>query len=688
MNIEHAYFERIGEYKAFPGICLVDTFELAEGEQASLGFMTEENAQRVQREKESPIFVIIGNPPYNAGQVNEDDNNRNREYPVIDRRVSETYAKASAASNKNALSDPYIKAIRWASDRIGDEGIVALVTNSSFVRGISFDGARRHLTADFSKIIHVNLKGDARTSSVRRKREGGNIFEDAIRVGVGISFFVRTPGTPKETEILIYDAPDFFTALQKAAILDSAVLWTGLPLKKAQIDSQHSWLTEEEDSAYSSFLITGSKADKGSDGQETIFRTYGSGVATGRDAWAYNYQRQQLERNMEKTINFYNAQLAQWLATTAGKGSIEKYVSQDGTRISWSEGLKNYFRRGSKAEYDAGKVRTCLYRPFTKQNLYFDAHFDERRYQMPSIFPNVASEIENWAICVNDIAARSPFSTLIVTNVPDLHICSSDRFQCFPFYTYAEDGTNRRENITDWAIEQFRAHYHDPSITKWNIFHYIYAVLHHPEYRERYAANLHRELPRIPFVSCTTDCHPEAAESSVSPGTPNEGPLHLAASTGAAGESIVPSTRKERGPQDDIRVFRAFAKAGQRLAKIHVHYEQQPEYKLSKIEKAGEKLDYRVTKMKLSKDKTTLIYNQFLTLSGIPKETCEYRLGNRSPLEWVIDQYQVSTDKRSGIINDPNRADDPQYIVRLIGQVITISLETVKIVHSLPSLGL
>jgi predicted helicase len=210
----------------------------------------------------------------------------------------------------------------------------------------------------------------------------------------------------------------------------------------------------------------------------------------------------------------------------------------------------------------------------------------------------------------------------------------------------------------------------------------------HPEYRERYAANLRREVPRIPFASRTTDCHPEAAESSASPRTPNEGPMQLADSTAAASECIGPSACKERGPQDDIAVFKALAKAGQRLAEIHVHYEQQPEYKLTKAEKKGEKLDYRVTKMKLTKDKSTLIYNQFLTLSGIPKETYDYRLGNRSALEWVIDQYQVSTDKRSGITNDPNRDDDPQYILRLIGQVITVSLETVKIVRSLPPIGL
>jgi predicted helicase len=291
---------------------------------------------------------------------------------------------------------------------------------------------------------------------------------------------------------------------------------------------------------------------------------------------------------------------------------------------------------------------------------------------------------------------------------------------------YAEDGTHRRENISDWALEQFRAHYHDPSSTKWDIFHYIYAVLHHPEYRERYAANLRRELPRIPFASASTspelssraqqdrpkddpeesrdpapaDTQPRPEKefsvrsSSGSVHSKNSSIRRLAAQAGTgsfdsakgfASESLH-SAQDDKKNGSDLDAFRAFVKAGQRLAEIHVHYEQQPEYQLTKTEKKGEKLDYRVTKMKLSKDRTTLIYNQFLTLSGIPKETYDYRLGNRSALEWVIDQYQLSTDKRSGITNDPNRADDPQYILRLIGSVITVSLETVKIVAGFPKL--
>ena len=311
----------------------------------------------------------------------------------------------------------------------------------------------------------------------------------------------------------------------------------------------------------------------------------------------------------------------------------------------------------------------------------------------------------------------------------DLDLVSSGcTTQCFPFYTYAEDGTHRRENITDWALEQFRSHYADPSITKWDIFHYVYAILHHPDYRQRYAANLRRELRRIPFVSAATALSSRAKQDRLeNDSAQSRDPLpvggdhrpkeEFSAQTSESregnslpGRSRAPANMRSfdcvngltresaHSAQDDnagkienktdLAIFRAFVQAGQRLAEIHVHYEQQPEYPLTKTEKPGQQLDYRVTKMKLSKDKSTLIYNQFLTLSGIPPETYKYRLGNRSALEWIIDQYQVSTDKRSGITNDPNREDDREYILRLIGQVITVSLETVHVIRALPPLGL
>ena len=282
------------------------------------------------------------------------------------------------------------------------------------------------------------------------------------------------------------------------------------------------------------------------------------------------------------------------------------------------------------------KIKQSLYRPFTKSVLYFDRMMVERVYIFPSIFPTLNTETENRAIIVSDHGFRAEFSTLMTNLIPTLHtLAASDGFQCFPFYTYDEDGSNRRENITDWALDRFRSHYADDRISKWDIFHYVYGLLHHPTYRERYQADLKRDLPRIPFA-------PD---------------------------------------------FRAFAEAGARLATIHVGYEEQPEYRLAQMETPDMPLDWRVEKMRLSKDKAQLRYNEFLTLDGIPAEAFGYRLGNRSALEWVIDQYRVKTDKRSGIVNDPNRGDDPEYIVRLVGKVISVSLETVEIVEGLPELG-
>jgi predicted helicase len=431
-----------------------------------------------------------------------------------------------------------------------------------------------------------------------------------------------------------------------------------------------------------------------------------------------------------------NARVREFLEAYAGElgrfqrkgepADLDKFLEH--SPLKWSRNLKRHFRSGDLTELDSANLRRVIYRPFTAQYLYLSDIVVDEPSRTAEFFPKSEDSTANRMLVVTDLAGRSPFSVLATSIPADLHLCASaDGFQCFPFYTYAEDGTNRRENITDWALEQFRSHYHDPSITKWDIFHYIYAVLHHPEYRERYAANLRRELPRIPFVG--NDVTPSSASSSPggaadnSPGRKsgvetkkeNNSTLPKAVAgersseatgastddrsyeklTGEAKGKFLSEWKAEQdagqlhyASQDDARLFHAFAKAGQRLAEIHVHYEQQPEYKLTKVEKAGEKLDYRVTKMKLSKDKTTLIYNQFLTLSGIPKETYEYRLGNRSALEWVIDQYQVSTDKRSGITNDPNRPDDSQYILHLIGQVVTVSLETVKLVRSLPPLGL
>jgi predicted helicase len=674
MNIEREYYERTKEYKSFPGICLVDTFELAEAGQSSFGFMTAENAERVKRQKESPIFVIVGNPPYNSGQVNENDNNKNRKYKVIDSRVSETYGKLSKAKLLRKLQDPYVKAIRWASDRLGGQGIACLVTNNGFIDNIAFDGMRESLSKDFDALYILDLRGRIRKDSMLDGiplGEEHTVFGLAAMVGVSIALFVRNNGTKHG---IFYAACDFrSTRVEKFNLLEQWSTYSGVPWKKITPDLDQNWLTEGMSSEFDKFPAMG--------GDKELFSFHLLGLSTNRDETAIAFTSANLKEKVEAFCRDYNIEVFRWQ-------NEERENFSD--LIKWSETLKLKLKRGKLIKFSPSKIQSLLYRPFTTEFVYYDDVVLDRPSHFRRIFSQAPSD--NVVVCLTGPGSDKPFLALAACSLVDLHVVGAGcGTQCFPFYTYAEDGTHRRENITDWALEQFRSHYSDPSISKWDIFHYVYAVLHHPEYRERYAANLRRELPRVPFVALTP-CHPEAAESSAARTAPNEGPMQLAGESGAAGESMGPSARKGRGPQDDKLVsardvFRAFVRAGERLADIHVHYEQQLEYPLTKTEKAGERLDYRVEKLKLSKDKATLIYNRFLTLSGIPPETYEYRLGNRSALEWIVDQYQVSTDKRSGIVNDPNREDDPEYILRLIGQVVTVSLETVRIVKALPPLG-
>ena len=637
MNIEHQYFEATGNYKAFEGICLVDTFSDQKVQQLPL--FTPENTARVQRQRSSPIFVIIGNPPYNASQVNENDNNKNQKYTNkdktgIDDLVAATYSKDSKATNKNALSDPYVKAIRWASDRIGDEGIIALVTNNSFINALAFDGMRKHLEKDFDLIYLIDLGGNIRKNTNPSKTIH-NVFD--IKVGVSINIFIRKnrSNQSKNTKIYYASVDDFWRKEEKLGYLDQSKTYSNIEWSLIDPDQKYTWLTEGLKNDFESFIPIGNKETKDKSIHESaIFKNYSSGVQTNRDVWAYNFNIQRLSENIKSFINFYNEQVYKWTHEKKPEDTVDFFVSYDETKIKWSSRLKECLISNITAEFSETKIRKSIYRPFTQQYLYFDSVLTHRRGQFPLIFPIPETQKKNQVICVVN-EAQIAFSAQITNCIPCLHY-GGRQTQCFPFYTYDEDGTNRKENITDWSLEQFRNYYQDPTITKWDIFYYTYSLLHHPTYRERYAANLKRELPRIPYA-------PD---------------------------------------------FRGFADAGQQLADLHLNYEEKPEYSLKFIENDQVPLDWRVEKMKLNKDKTQIIYNEFLTLSGIPPEVFQYRLGNRSGLDWIIDQYQVKIDKRSGIVNDPNRLDDEQYIVRLIGQVITVSLETVKIVDSLPDLGL
>ena len=631
MNIEHEYYDATGDYKPFNGICLVDTFDLAEDRQMSM--FAPENTQRVESQKKTPMFVVIGNPPYNVGQVNENDNNKNRKYPTVDKRVRETYVKDSSATNRNKLSDVYVKAIRWAADRIGEEGVVAFVTNNGFLDSVSFDGMRKHLVEDFDAIYILDLGGNVRKNP-KLSGTTHNVF--GIQVGVSINFLVKKCGKSGSHSSLFYSrVEETWRKEEKYRLLDEKEQFVDIDWKPITPDRRNTWLTEGQHTEYESFIPIGSREAKAAkdEAADAIFKMYSLGVNTARDAWARNFNHSALTENMGRMIDTFNGQVLMWERQAKRGDSVDDFVISDDTKISWSEALKVNLRRGRFAEYSEHKVRESLYRPFTRSNLYFDRMMNERVYVFSSIFPTPETEEENRVIWLK-VGFDWPMFAVMINVIPNL--LPQGGSQCFPFYTYDEDGSNRRENITGWALDRFRAHYRDDTITKWDIFHYVYGLLHHPAYRQRYQANLKRELPRIPFA-------PD---------------------------------------------FRGFANAGARLAQIHVAYEDQPEYPLAQLETPDAPLDWRVEKMRLSKDKTQLTYNRFLTLDGIPAAAFTYRLGNRSALEWVIDQYRLKTDKRSGIVNDPNRADDPQYILRLLGKVISVSLETVELVAGLPELGI
>ena len=655
LNIEHEFYDITQQYVPFEGISLVDTFDLAENRQLSL--LTQENTERVERQKASPMFVVIGNPPYNVGQKSENDNNKNRKYAAMDARIEETYVKASMSTLRKALYDPYVKSLRWASDRIGKEGIVALVTNNSFLDGTSFDGMRKHLAEDFDRLYILDLGGNARTDTLV---SDASVF--GVQVGVSINFFVKGPSStvargpvPRErsmaresfstvargpvprngeensAHIFYFRTDDAWNKNQKFEFLANTEHAGNVPWQTLQPDARHTWLTEGLNTEFLTFLPIGSKITKRMKGEATgaIFHQYSPGAMTGRDGWTYNFNRHALSENVQSMSDVYNEHVVRWRGLEEKQDvNVDNFVDNDEKKIKWSRDLKAKLKRGRLAEFAESRIQTALYRPFTKMHLYSDKILNDRMFPS-TIFPTSGGE--NRVLCVN-VTRERPFMCLMVDCIPERVVTGGfgSPAQCFPFYVYDEDGTNRRENITDWALSAFRAHYGDDTLTKWDIFHYIYGLLHHPKYRERYAADLKRDLPHIPY----------AAD------------------------------------------FWAFADAGAQLAELHVNYEAQPQYPLEPRRKADSPRDLRVARMRLSKDQTELIYNAHLTLAGVPAKALEYRLGTRSALEWLIDQYQV--DSRRTIANNPNDVSDPRAIVKLIGSVITVSLRTVEIVERLP----
>ena len=652
------------DYVPFEGMVLTDTFQLSESaHQVDIPGL-ENNSERAKRELEQPIQVIVMNPPYSAGQTSANDNNQNEKYPKLDSRVEETYVKQSSANLKNSLYDSYIRAIRWASDRISDndrgEGVIAFVSNGSFIDGNAADGLRKSLMHEFSKIYIYNLRGNQRTSGETSRREGGKIFGSGSRTPVAIAVLVKKAGHVGEAELYYRDIGDYLSREEKLHILDDESSIEGTSWNSIVPDKAGDWINQRDES-YEAYQPLGDKVTKGKENTSAVFRLFSRGLATSRDAWAYNFSRAKLEQNMNRTIGFYNSEVQRYqefIAQNPGVSiRVEDFVSADSTQMTWDVSNKTGVKQGSKVSFKTCYMVKSVYRPFCTQNAYFDhnAKFVNRIYKLVDMFPYAGAE--NLAIGTTGRGSTKGFSTLIVDTLPDLELVS--KAQWFSYYTYeknesedlfsslddGDNGCTRRENITDTTLAAYREFYRDQAITKWDIFYYIYALLHHPEYRAKYASNLAKELPRVP---------------------------------------------KAQG-------FRKYVDIGRELADLHLNYESVDPYPL--IEKSDhsepEMINdlygyYAVETMKYQpkKDSSKLVYNSHLTLEGIPAEALDYQVNGKSALEWVVERYCVKTDKKSQITNNANdysrEVGNPRYVIDLVKRIVTVSLRTNELVSQLP----
>ncbi len=664
INIEAAYHgEVFDEYTPFEGICLTDTFQMYEKDDLVDALLVD-NSKRRKRQKALDIRVIVGNPPYSAGQANANDNNANIQYPTLDERIRTTYAAGSDATNKNALYDSYIRSIRWASDRIGNAGIIGFVTNAGFVEANTADGLRKCLVDEFSSLYLFHLRGNQRTSGETSRKEGGKIFGSGSRAPIAISLLVKNPAAQDHGQIHFHDIGDYLSREDKLEKIAGYASVAGIEQWQQITPDEHGdWLKQRDDS-FSKLIAMG---DKDSNAAPSLFDSYSRGVQTARDSWAYNASKNKLEANMVGMINFYNGEVARFNSAYSGldtKGRqerVDSFIDTDPMRISWTRALKQDLGKDRNYAFEANCIVPSLYRPFTKQWLYFNRRFNEMVYQMPRIFPGASQE--NLGICVPGLGGDKGFSALITSSIPDLNLAPGmGGYQCFPLYLYdevaqvskddlfampVEGGLRRRDAITDAGQAHFHEAYPGEQISKEDLFYYVYGILHSPDYRERFADNLSKELPRIPAVKKAAD-------------------------------------------------FWAFSQAGRALAELHLNYETVEAYPLT-IEAKGtlSDADYRVEKMKFAKkgDKTTVIYNHRITLKDIPEAAWDYVVNGKAALDWVMERQAVRTDKASGIVNDANdwaveTMGNPKYPLELFQRVVTVSLETMKIVKALPPLDI
>jgi predicted helicase len=666
INIEETYHGLVGgEYKPFEGIVLTDTFQMTEGKGTLSEAMFPENNKRVALQNQTEIRVIVGNPPYSAQQDSENDANQNLKYPQLDERIRTTYAAQSAAGLKKNLYDSYVRSIRWASDRVKEKGVVCYVSNGSYIDSNSADGLRKCLTDEFSTIYCFNLRGNARTSGEQRRKEKGNVFGEGTRTPIAITVLVKNPEKTGKCELFYYDIGDYLNQEQKLKSIAAFGSANAVPWTRLTPNAEHDWINQR-DPAFEKFVPLG---DKDKPTSARIFDLYSLGIITNRDAWAYNFSRDALASNMKRMIEFYGFQLKGFKSATANRKArnaqerldwVDKFIDNDPKKISWTVNVKNDLARLTDHQFDPHCLVQAMYRPFCKQWLYFNRRFNERVYQMPKIFPKEGSD--NLVICMTGRGATKEFSVLVSNLVPDLEMISKG--QCFSLFTYGsveesnddgvqgdlhleqqEDsiaGYQRKDNIPQSFVDRIQSIY-NRSLTRQDVFHYIYGVLHSPEYRRRFESDLKKMLPRIPM----------------------------------AGD------------------FEAFRKAGVELTTLHLNYETVKPFPLKESSsqlRLSPKEDHRVQKMIFGKtngkeDRSMIVYNSNLTLSGIPLEAYDYVVNGKSAIEWIMERYQVTKDKDTGIANNPNDwSDDPKYIVNLLKRIVTVSIETMKIVNALPPL--
>ncbi|WP_420868167.1 type ISP restriction/modification enzyme [Bartonella taylorii] len=680
INIESTYHSLVkGKYIPFKHIGLTDTFQMLERKDL-LQELFKENSEYLEHQKNLNIKIIFGNPPYSTGQKSENDNAKNTPYPILNDRIRETYAARSNASLLRNLYDSYIRAIRWASDRIKDCGVIGFVTNASFVDANAMAGLRKCLVEEFNSLYIFHLRGDARTSGEQRKKESGGIFGEGSRAPIAISILVKNPESQQRGKIYFHAVEDYCTREKKLKTIKDFGSINGITRENSwQIitpDRHGDWLGQRANN-FETFLTLGDK--KGHN--KKLFETFSCGIVTSRDAWTYNSSRVSLTKNMHNMITFYNSEVERFndayghVDRRIRKNAINNFVNSDGSKISWSHNVKQELVKGKVFELEDTCLTQSLYRPFTQQWLYYNRTFNERVYQMPRIFP-IGEAVENRVIQVTGIGATKDFSVIMIKTVPDFH--AMDTSQCFPRYIYEDtpvsknksekqshlflisteenttSGLQRRDAITNEGLAHFKTAYPNEIITKDDLFYYVYGLLHSEDYRARYADNLSKELPHIPCVKSAED-------------------------------------------------FWIFVTAGRKLGHLHVNYEDVEPYPVTFKKGNPKQTDisnpeefYYVTEMQFFsknkiKDKSIVFYNSNITITNIPLEAYEYIINGKPALEWVMERQCVKTDKKSGIVNDANHyavetIGNPAYPLELFQRVITISLETMKIVKNLPKL--